>query len=49
MILSQWAILVRYWAFPDRSLATALKVIQQHALCLATALHTHTLLGTSST
>ncbi len=47
MILSQWTILVSCWAFPDRSLATALKVVQQHALCLATALHTHTLLVTA--
>ena len=49
MILSQWAILVSCWAFPDRSLSTALKVVQQHALCLATALHTPTLLVTALT
>ena len=49
MILSQWAILVSCWAFPDRSLSTALKVVQPHALCLATALHTHTLLVTALT
>ena len=49
MILCQWSILVNCWAFPDRSLSTALKIVQQHALCLATAFHTSALLETALT
>lgn len=36
MVISQWAILVSCWAFPDRSLAKALTIVQQHARCVAT-------------
>jgi hypothetical protein len=35
MLVSQWAILVSCWAAPDRSLAKALRIVQQHARCLA--------------
>jgi hypothetical protein len=39
MILSHWVVLVSCWAFPNRSLAKTVRIVQQHALCLATALH----------
>lgn len=45
LIISQWTTLVSLWAFADRSLATALKVVQQHALCLASAFQSPTLLA----
>jgi hypothetical protein len=35
MLVSQWAILVSCWAYPERSLTKALRIIQQHARCLA--------------
>lgn len=47
LMVSQWALLVSCWAFPDRSLAKALTIIQQHARCLATAFHSPDLLASA--
>jgi hypothetical protein len=47
LLVSQWMLLVSCWAFPDRSLAKALTIIQQHARCLATAFHSPELLAST--
>lgn len=38
LIVSQWAVLMGCWACPERSLLSAMKVVQQHAMCIVTAL-----------